>query len=67
MFTWSTFLGAVLVLYAIYVIYRGRITVSDDYNHSSWVSRAQKPFQFWLSVFVLLVIAAVLLFNIIRF
>jgi len=61
---WSTFIGVVLLVYAVYVIYRGRITSSDDYNHSTWINRDEKPFQFWFSVFVLLVFAVIMLFNV---
>jgi hypothetical protein len=64
---WSMILGVVLLLYAAYVIYRGRITVSDDYKRSSWITRAEKPVQFWFSVFVILVLAVVLIFNVVHF
>jgi len=62
--SWSTIIGVVLVLYAVYVIYRGRITISDDYKRSSWVTRAEKPVQFWLLVLVVLVFAVLMLFNV---
>ena len=61
---WSIILGVVLVLYAIFVIYRGRLTSGDDYGNTSVINRADKPFQFWLSVVGMLVIAALLIFNV---
>ena len=65
--SWSPIIGAVLVLYAVFVIYKGRITVSDDFNSSSRLNRSEKPVQFWFSVFVLLVIAVLLIFNVFHY
>ena len=62
--SWSTIIGIVLLLYAAFVIYRGRITSSDDYGHSSSISRSEKPVLFWFSVAVLLVFAVLMLFNV---
>lgn len=61
---WSIILVVVMVLYAIFVIYRGHLSSGDDYGNSWVVSRAEKPFQFWLSVIGMLVIAALLIFNV---
>lgn len=65
--SWTMIVGVILVLYAGYVIYRGRISTSDDYGHSEWLNRAEKPVQFWFSVAVILVIAALLIFNVFHF
>ena len=64
---WSTIIGVVLVLYAAFVIYRGRLTSGDDYGSTWVVTRAEKPVQFWLSVIGMLVIAALLIFHVIKF
>ena len=52
--SWSTIIGIVLLGYAGYVIYRGRVTTSDNYGHSDWINRKEKPVQFWFSVAVLM-------------
>ena len=65
--SWSPILGVVLILYAVFVIYRGRLTSGDDYGHTSTFSRAEKPVQFWLSVIVMLAFAVILLFNLFNF
>ncbi|MBI3739545.1 MAG: hypothetical protein HY258_10910 [Chloroflexi bacterium] len=65
---WARIIGGVLVLYAAFVIYRGRISISDDYSRSSeWLQRSEKPVQFWFAVGVILVIAALLIFNVFHF
>ncbi len=64
---WTTILGIVLVLYAGFVVYRGRLTNSDDYGNSSVVDRSKNPVQFWLSVAGMLVIAVILIFNVFHF
>ena len=63
---WSTIIGIVLLGYAGYVIYRGRVTTSDDYGHSDWINRNEKPVQFWFAVFVILVMAVLMLFNVFK-
>ncbi len=68
MFTWPRIVALILVLYAGISIYRGRITISDDNDRTTnWITRAEKPFQFWLIMVVLLALAAVLGFNIFNF
>lgn len=64
--SWSTLIGIVLLAYVGYVIYRGRVTTSDDYGHSDWINRKDKPVQFWFSVFVILVMAVLMLFNVFK-
>ena len=64
---WSPFIGVVLLAYAAFVIYRGRLTSTDDYKRSSWITRSEQPLQFWFSVFVILVMAVLLLFNVFHF
>jgi hypothetical protein len=64
---WPRIIGVVVVLYAGFVIYRGRLTSGDDYGNTSVVSRAEKPVQFWLTVLGMLVLAALLLLHVIKF
>ena len=65
--SWSSIIGVVLVLYAVFVMYKGRITVSDDFHSSSWMTRSEKPVQFWFSVSLMLVIAVLLIFNVFHY
>lgn len=65
--TWTRIIGIVVALYAAYVIYRGRISLSDDYGHTGWIERSEKPVRFWLSVAFMLVVAAILIFNVFHF
>ncbi len=64
--SWSTIIGIVLLLYAGYVVYKGRVTTSDDYGHSEWLNRSEKPVQFWFAVTVILVMAVLMLFNVFK-
>jgi len=66
--TWTRVVGVILVIYAAISIYRGRITISDSNDRTTnWITRAEKPFQFWLIMVVILALAAVLGFNIFNF
>jgi hypothetical protein len=65
--SWSTIIGVVLVLYALYVIYRGRLTSGDDYGNSTVINRAESPVRFWISVIGMLVLAVLLIFNVFHF
>lgn len=61
--------GGILFLYVIITVFRGRITVSDGDRYSrgrstDWITRAEKPVQFWLFVIVCLALAGVLWFNV---
>ncbi|OGO22175.1 MAG: hypothetical protein A2Y54_09645 [Chloroflexi bacterium RBG_16_51_16] len=65
MFTWTSIFAVILVLFAAFCIYRGHIPISDQYNRStSWITRSEKPVQFWLIIVFILALAAVLGFNI---
>jgi succinate dehydrogenase/fumarate reductase cytochrome b subunit len=66
MFSIHGLAGAILLLYTLIVIFRGRVTVSDGNARRSttWISRSEKPLQFWLFVLVMLALAAVLFFNV---
>ena len=64
---WARIVGVVIVLYAAFVIYRGRLTSGDDYGSTWVVTRAEKPVQFWLTVIGMFVIAALLIFQVIKF
>jgi hypothetical protein len=55
-------IGAGVLVYAIYSIYRGRISGTDDSDNSYTHSRAEKPVQFWLEVLFMLVAAGFALF-----
>ncbi|HEY2981533.1 MAG TPA: hypothetical protein VGJ22_10155 [Anaerolineales bacterium] len=68
MFTWSRIVGLILALYALIAVVRGRITVGGEYERTTtWISRADKPVQFWLVILVLLALAAILLLNVFHF
>ena len=68
MFTWSRVAGLILALYALIAIVRGRITVGGEYERTTtWISRAEKPVQFWLWIVVLLALAAILILNVFHF
>ena len=63
-----TLIGAILVLYVLVTMLKGRVTVSDGdrYNggrSSDWITRSKQPVQFWLFVIVVLALAAVFLLN----
>lgn len=64
---WSRIVGMVLVLYAGYVTYRGRISLSDDNYNTRYVNRSEKPVQFWLLVLAILALAMALLLNVFHF
>jgi hypothetical protein len=55
--------GILVALYGVYAIYRGRIASGDE-NSTSYISRAEKPVQFWISIVILYVVAAILIFNV---
>ena len=67
MSSWTTILGFVLLVYAAFVIYRGRIASGDDYGRTSTWTREKNPFQFWLSVGLIVVAGLVLIFNVFHF
>jgi hypothetical protein len=68
MFTWTRVSGLIVLLYAVIAIVRGRITTGGDYERTTpWITRAEKPLQFWLMIVFLLAIAAVLIFNVFNF
>ena len=62
--------GLILALYALFVIFTGRVTVSDSDGYggrshtSTMISRAEKPLQFWVFVIAVLLVAVVLFFNV---
>jgi hypothetical protein len=63
-----TIVGGVLVLYALIVIIKGRVTVSDGDRSSrgtsrDWITRSETPVKFWLFVMAILALAAVFLLN----
>ncbi len=64
---WTRIVGVVLLIYAGYVLYSGRLVSGDDYGHTSRIERSKKPVQFWLSVGLMLVLAVVLIFNVFNF
>ena len=65
MSTWTRIIGVLVALYAVFVIYRGRISVSNDYNHNtSWIVRSERPLRFWFTVVIMFVVAAIMIFNI---
>jgi Mg2+/citrate symporter len=65
---WSSLIGVAILLYAVNVIYKGRISMTDDANSRSYyVRRSEKPVLFWLNVLIMLALATVLIFNIFHF
>ena len=64
----STILGIVLLLYAIIVLFTGRISNTEGPG-SRWTSitRSENPIQYWLAVIISLTAAALFLFKIIQF
>ena len=66
MFSIHTTIGLILALYALVVLFKGRVTFSagERGRTSTWISRSEKPLQYWLFVIVMLVLAAVFFFNV---
>jgi hypothetical protein len=71
MFTIHSIVGLGLGLYALVIIFKGSVTVSDGDSSVggrskswTWLSRAEKPLQFWLFVLVILGLAAIFFFNV---
>jgi hypothetical protein len=59
-------MGALLLLYSIFVIYRGRMGSSNDYD-TTFISRTDNPVRFWIAVVLMWTFAAVLLLNVFDF
>jgi hypothetical protein len=64
---WTTLIGVAIFLYAIYVIYSGRIAVGDDNARSYYVQRSKSPLLFWFNVLLMLALSFVLIFNVFHF
>lgn len=65
---WTRFIGVLVLLYAAFVIYRGRIREVNEYTHmGKWIERSERPVRFWFTVAVMVVIAAVLILNVFHF
>ncbi len=66
--TWTRIAGLILAVYAAFCIYRGRISVSNENDRTTtWITRSEKPLQFWLIMVVILALAAILGFNVFNF
>ncbi|HUI89847.1 MAG TPA: hypothetical protein VLX61_14105 [Anaerolineales bacterium] len=65
---WTTLIGVAILLYAVYVIYTGRIAGGDDNTaRTYYVERSKNPLFFWFNVLLMLALAFVLIFNIFHF
>ncbi len=70
MFTLSGIVGIGRILYAAYSISKGSIGLSQSQGarkQNITMTRTEKPVQFWFSVGLLLVLGALLAFNIVHF
>jgi hypothetical protein len=63
---WTRVIGVIVALYAVYVIYRGQVASGDE-NSTTYIKRSEKPVQFWISVAFMLVVAALMIFNVFHF
>ena len=61
---WITLVGVAILLYAVYVIYKGNISGMDDNMRSYNVRRSEKPVLYWFYVLLMLAVAFALIFNI---
>ena len=64
MFNWQPILGVVLILYAVFTAFRGRVTTGDDYGNTSVIDREKSPVYFWLVVAGQVVLGILLLFHV---
>lgn len=63
---WTRVIGVILLVYAGFVIYRGRLASGDE-TDTTYIDRAKSPVKFWISVGFMLLVAAVLIFNVFHF
>jgi len=64
---WTILIGVAILLYAVYVIYKGNISGMDDNMRSYNVRRSEKPVQYWFYVLLMLALAVMLIFNVFHF
>jgi len=65
---WTMLIGVAILLYAVYVIYTGRIAGGDDNTANTYyVVRSKNPLFFWFNVLIMLALAVVLIFNVFHF
>jgi len=65
---WTMLIGVAILLYAVYVIYTGRIAGGDDNTANTYyVVRSKNPLFFWFNVLLMLALAVVLIFNVFHF
>jgi hypothetical protein len=63
---WSRIVGACLVVYIAYLIYRGEIDMTSNRRADAPIviyKRSEKPGVFWGIIVILALFAALLLFN----
>ncbi|MCE9646009.1 MAG: hypothetical protein K8S20_08420 [Chloroflexi bacterium] len=65
MFNWQSILGVVLLLYAGFTVFRGRVTSGDDYGNTSVIDREKSPVYFWFLVAGQVVLGIILLLHLI--
>ena len=65
---WSRIVGAALLAYAAYSIYRGRVSVTDEYtNKKEYLTREDKPLLFWLLMLLFGGLGLALVLNLFNF
>jgi hypothetical protein len=64
--SWTMIVGILLLLYAGYALYRGRVGAGED-DSAAFIQRSERPVQFWFSVIFILVLAALLILNVFHF
>lgn len=69
MFTWERIVGILLLVYAGYVISKGRMVSSDDNraNAPGWVDRKKNPVRFWFAVGLMILMAGLLISGIVHY
>ena len=66
--SWTTVASAVLILYAVYAIASGRIAGGTEEDQPTiWVYRSKSPVRYWIVVGIVLLLVALLYFNVFHF
>lgn len=63
----SSILGVFLFLYTLYLAYGGQLSSRNKYGVTRTVDRDKNPVMFWVTIFVMLGVAVVLIFGIYSF
>jgi hypothetical protein len=68
--SWTLISGVIVLLYAGYCLYKGRVGYGsgDDYSSTvTYVTRAEKPVRYWFLILLLVAVAVILIFNVFHF